>query len=525
MLKKYTKKAITLGCLVLLLVGVISCEKDFTDIGSSIINNNEFNTKDTILEVVISERNITSVRADGIGLGGPLGQYLLGVYNNANYKKIEGSVVSQLLIDPAAKIVDRTYGTDTTVVTQIDTVYLKLPYQATLKTDGSNEYELDSIVGDVMTPFTLNIYQTSTFLNLLDPTNPAVGNSFQSDAVYQTLPSELNADVNYQFTPKAGDTMVIVSRKLNTGSIYDKDTIKLPSSLPFARIPLKSDVIKQLFLDRYETADFASQDAFNDYFRGLVLKAEGTAGSMVSFNFNNPTVAYNPSIEVHYTNTVLASGVVIDTIKKNHSFRLSGIRNSIYDVNSNNPSPSGSFQIQGTAGTHADVTLFGPDANNNGVADQVEELRTKNWLINDASLTFYVNQNIVGFDTITTPFRLFLYRNGESLNLNPSLIKDVLSEGSGVVGGWLELSSERKPDKYTFKITDYVSDLLSGATSYLPPLTLKVANPTDFPTLTTDTIVRTYNWNPKAVMLLNHLQTHGDRRAQLKISYSEKIIN
>lgn len=519
------RRAITFGCFILLVAGVISCEKDFTDIASSVINNNEFTTKDTVLDVFISEKPVTSVRADGIELGGALGQYLLGVYNNPNYEKIEASIISQLLINPTAKLVDKEYGADTTVVTMIDTVYLKLPYQATLKTDGSNEYELDSIIGDVNTPFNLNIYEITKFLNVLDPMNPSQSNSFQSDVDYQPLLSpELNATSNYQFTPKAGDTMIVVNRKLHTGAIYDKDTIKLTNSSPFARIPLKTDLLRQMLLDKYETADFSSQEAFNDYFRGLLLQASGNAGSLLSLNFNTPTIELNPSIEVHYTNTVLELGVPVDTIKKTDSFRLSGVRNNIYGMNTNNPSPAGSVQIQGTAGTHAEVT-FGADANNNQIADALEGLRTKNWLINDATLTFYVNQDIVGFDTIATPFRLFLYKDGESLGLRKTLIKDVISEGSFVFGGFMDLSDDKKPDKYAFKITDYVSDLLSGATNYLPPLRLKVANPTDYPTLVTDTVVRTYNWNPKAVMILDHSAINGDRRVQLKISYSEKITN
>lgn len=524
MLKKFYKKGIFLGSLALIISGIISCEKDFTDVNSSVIRNNEFSTNDTLLDIVMAERPVANVRADGILLGA-LGQYLLGTYNNPNYEKIEASVVSQVQITPTFKVVDTEYGADTTVVTQIDTVYLKLPYQATLQTDGT--YELDSIIGDASEAFNLNIYQIDRFLNILNPSDPTMFNEFLSDEGYQPLPTQLNATPNFQYIPRAGDTMMVVGRKSHTGDIFDRDTIKLTNSLPFGRVPLKNDLLKQLLLDRYETEDFASQDAFNDYFRGILIEAtEGMVpGSLISFNFNSPTVEYNPSIEVFYTNTVLASGVPIDTIKKNDSFRLFGMRNSIYNMTDNNPSPADNIQVQGTAGTHADVELFGPDANNNGIPDQIEQLRAKNWLINDAQLTFYVNQNIVGFDTIATPFRLFLYKNGESQNFGPATIKDVLSEGNIAFGGLLELSDDKKPDKYTFRITDYISDLLSGATNYNPPLILKVVSPTDFPATVTDTIVDTYNWNPKAVMLLNHALIHGDRRARLKISYSEKTGN
>ncbi len=82
----------------------------------------------------VTNKAITSVRADGLSIGGTLGQYLLGVYNNPNYEKIEASVVSQLALDTDVNVADKIYGADTTVVTTIDTVFLKIPYQATLKT-------------------------------------------------------------------------------------------------------------------------------------------------------------------------------------------------------------------------------------------------------------------------------------------------------------------------------------------------------------------------------------------------------
>jgi hypothetical protein len=154
-------------------------------------------------------------------------------------------------------------------------------------------------------------------------------------------------------------------------------------------------------------------------------------------------------------------------------------------------------------------------------------LRTQDWLINDATLTFYVDKDIVGSDTTATPRRLFLYKDGTINNgmvENPAQILDLVNgtEGITAVGGNLTTDSDRNPDFYTFKITDYVSELISGNLNDLQPLGLKVINPTDFPVTLIDTIVRTYNWNPKAVMLLNNNAANGTRRAQLKISYSKK---
>ena len=88
-----TKKSVYFGVFILFIIGIISCEKDFNDIASNVVKNTKFDTKDTIIEVVITNKAITSVRADGLTIGGTLGQYLLGVYNNSNYEKIEASIV------------------------------------------------------------------------------------------------------------------------------------------------------------------------------------------------------------------------------------------------------------------------------------------------------------------------------------------------------------------------------------------------------------------------------------------------
>jgi hypothetical protein len=61
---------------------------------------------------------------------------------------------------------------------------------------------------------------------------------------------------------------------------------------------------------------------------------------------------------------------------------------------------------------------------------------------------------------------------------------------------------------------------LSGETDYSPPLKLKVFNSTDIPV--SDSLFRPYNWNPKAITILNHSSINGTRKARLKISYSEK---
>lgn len=518
MLKKLTRSFLYLGSLTLFLSLVISCEEDFTDVGTTLVSNNEFSTNDTTFEITVSGQNIDRVRADGLSLsGGALGQYLLGVYNNPNYEKIEASIISQLQRPADLTIVDEEFGNDTIVVTTIDTVFLRLPYQATLLgTDAVGpDFQLDSIFGDQNTPFTLNVFRLNTYLNTLNPQNPAVGNEFFSDENYETDSEKLNVFEDIQFVPNKRDTAQFVLRRLNGGGIYTTDTIRYANSNPYINIPLKKNRIKELLFDQYESAEFASQDAFNNYFRGIKIQAEGNGGSVVSLNFTNTT--FQPRLDIFYTNTVLTNGgtEVIDTISKTDTFLLTGIRNSVYKMTNGSVPPVNKFAIQGTAGSYAQVGIL--------TDDQLAYLQNQDWLINDATLTLHVDKPTVGSDTLNTPFRLFVYKEQDnSGQIQRTQILDALSEGILALDGFLNLDDNKHPDNYTFKITDYISELASGNRNDSRTLGIKVFNPTDLYDNFNDTIVDTHSWNPKAVMLLNHDLANGDRRATLKISYSVK---
>lgn len=509
-----TKKSVYFGVFILFIVGIISCEKDFNDIATNVVKNTKFDTKDTILDVVVTNKAITSVGGDGLKIGGTLGQYLLGVYNNSNYEKIEASIVSQVVIYSGIQdkeVGERDYGTDTTIVTTIDTVFLKLPYQATLKSGATADYTLDSVIGDQTKAFNLNLYRTDTYMSRLNPVDPSKINSYESDFNYQIIPGRLNSIANYQFKPNALDTALIYKSKLSNGVVYKTDTISLTNNNPFARVALDKAKFKEIFIDKFGSSEFTSQEAFNEYFKGLYIEASGNEGSLISFLLNNQNQELKPSIELRYTKTVVKGGTtIIDTIQKSNTFLLSSFSTSVYKMTEKVYPVNKNVIIQGTAGSMAEVKLFD--------AAQIQLLKNKNWLINDASLTFYVDQDIVKYDTIATPFKLFLYKEGSS----KTQLKDLITEGNTTFGGNLIITN-KKPDYYSFKITDYVSDFLDGTSNYNPTLGLRVFNPTDLPEIVIDTLVRNYNWNPKAVTLLNHEKTlNGERRAKLKISYSVK---
>ncbi|APZ48056.1 hypothetical protein BW723_04640 [Polaribacter reichenbachii] len=525
---KIIRRSVIVSILVCLSVAIVSCEEDFTNINSNVLTNTKFNTNAVTVDIVAENSSLERIQSDNISR--QLGQYLLGVYNSTDYEKLEASIVSQLTITTGVQVVDdaNIYGADTTVVTKIDTVFLKLPYQVVLDSDDLT-YDLDSIIGDQSEAFTFNVYQSNTYLNLYNPLDPTKINSFYSNDVFEKSGTALNSELNYQFKPNYEtvdgelvpvDTMLVIKRRLFNDNVATQDTVKIYSStastlpVPFARIPLDEDRIKELFLDKYESSEFETQEAFNDYFRGLILEATGVEGSLISFDFNATTANLIPSLEIYYTNTVLKSGsTILDTISKNNSYPLTGFRVNTFKMEDKVYPANEEIKIQGTAGSEAKITII----------DQakIDELRQNNWLINDASLSFYINQSA---DTLNVPERLYLYKTDEDAT-NPSFsqIKDATSESSfGGIQGELQRDASGKVEKYTFRITDYMSDILSGDIDYNPNLRLKVYNPTDLPTTTTDTIFNNFSWNPKAVTLFNNTAVDDGKKAVLKISYTEK---
>lgn len=521
-MRKFIRKSVYISVFVCLSVAIVSCEKDFTDIGSNVISNVKFDTNVDSVYVTAENSPLLRIQSDNIGLLSQpqqtdLGQYLLGVYASPDYEKLEASIVSQLAITVGLKVIEDANITDTTdVFSVIDTVFLKLPYQVSLEADAT-KFEIDSVIGDKTKPFNLNIYRTNTFISQLNLADPTKINTFFSDAVFEKIGDPLNDQINFPFTPNENDTIVVVNRKLFDGSIYKSDTIKYTASatseipVPFARIPLNKETIKELFLDKYEDAEFSSQAAFNDYFRGVILEASGDEGSLTSFNFTNPNSNLRPSIEVYYTNTVLNKGTsdTLRTVRKNNSFPLSGFRINTFKMEDKVYTDNNNIKIQGTAGSEGTITLF--DQN------KIDELKAKAWLINDATLTFYVNK---GADSENLPERLYLYKSNEVGSSTVfSQIKDAYSEiASGGILGFLDSDG----DSYTFKLTDYLSDILSGEITYDSTLKLKAFNPSDLPSSPSDESFRNYSWNPKAVTIFNNTTANGTKRPVLKISYSEK---
>ena len=499
----------------LILLSSIACEKDFEDVGVGLVDNNLFSTKDTIFEIIAYNSNTTISRVDGIP------QYLLGVYKDDNFGKLNAAFVSQLGLPSKIAFGDNV---------SIDTIILDIPYYVTRLNNNSNgtpNFKLDSIQGNVDLEYTLSVHELGTFLNALDPQDPTKRKKYYSNGVY-TKKALLYSG---QFKPNENDTVLYIKR-----SFFDDeksiDTIKKNDLIPSIKIPLDSTFFRTNFINKESSEAFTSQNNFIDFFRGIYIDANGVDGSLMTLAMSDATVT------IYYTNTVLKDETEVDLngdgdlddkdvpvrTKQQKVFTINGIRANQYirdysgtpieDQLSNTDPINGDTKLflQGAAGSESILKLF------NGI--DLSELRNKNWLINEANITLYIDET----SGSNVPAKLLLYNYN-----NKSQLLDVYSEARvNGIGGGLERNSDEgnKAIKYKFRITDYITEVLkSESPRKLDKMAIKVFHPTDAPNFIAlnDTIIKDFSWISKGVVLKgNKLESSDKERLKLEIFYTEQ---
>lgn len=534
-----------IGLILILLLGIVSCEKDFEDIGVDLVDNNKFSVGDTTIEIIAYNENIEKSRVDNNDASrAPLS--LLGVSNDSDFGHLKATLISQLSLP--------TFGVNFGENPTVDLVVLDIPYlikdTTVIKeiTDNNDTiYEsikaLDSIYGNKNIAYDITVNELGTFLNVLDPLDPSKGQEYYSDKTY-LLKDQIYAD---SFIPNVNDTVLYVDRELviigkdELGNpIHDVDTIKSANLIPSIKLRLDNDFFKTRFLDHDGSSDFASNDNFRKYFRGVYIDANGVDGSLMNLNTRGATTT------IYYTNDVIkdeganedlnGNGVVgeenvVVKTKQSVTFALLGVASNKYEhdyttgaigsviVNPDKINGEEKLYVQGAAGSEAVLDLISDEA--------LDEIRSMNWLINDAILTFYVD----GIQD-EVPQQLFLYNYEYGSN-----ITDLTSPlfGPDVFGGTLEYKRELipgsippkykdVPEKYTFRITKYFSQLVDQTNPKKPSkLAIKNFVRTDLPNFTIlDSLVKPYNWIPKGVVLKGNLPiANNEKRIKLEIFYSK----
>ncbi|MFH6603326.1 DUF4270 family protein [Maribacter algicola] len=608
---------------ILTILVCISCEKDPTTIGASVIGGEPFATGQQSFDVFAYNKKIEAVRTNRLPM------YQLGVFNDPIYGKTEARITSQLLLatpNPTfgtySQAVEDVAESDESVTTvqeneTVTSVYLHIPYLTSdvsqrdsdndgvddvlekkpedvndpnsdwdgdtvtdiqektagtdpfnVDTDGDGEndaedldtiknrfpkrFDLDSIYGVDLSdeeamkinPFKVKVERSTYFLRDLDPTT-----NFEEAQEYfsnQSFSPSFASDVLNE-----GDGEVIVSNEeIVTYKDDDPDTevdekgeVK-DRFAPGIYIPLDPEYFEENIIDKEGSSELLSQANFSDYFRGVHLSLEASSDIMVLFDLTQATIM------IDYTYDSVNSEGEAPSNPKEGRFTLSLLRvqNGAYMGNAvntfvNDDIPSeisdkmdthenaSQIYLKGGPGSYAEIKLFGE--NDVQAQEVIDQIKSNNWVINEANLVFYVDRSSLPEGAIE-PLRLYLY----NADTNEFLF-DTTTDPAGETplssylqyDGLLEKESG-KGIKYKVRITKYINDIIlrdaENATlglaltpniNLIGTATAMLADPEDnekeIPVASTLTPLSTVLWGSEVAPI------DQDKKLKLEISYTK----
>jgi len=423
-----------------------SCDTDSNEIGTNIVGDDNFNLTATNYGVNASTVELGPIASSGLGVNP------LGIYNNGIFGKTIYNFATQVQLVTEAPL-------DFTLEPEIENVVLTVPYFSTLQStdvNGDGTYKLDSIFPNDRAAternFRLNVYRSGNYMSninadgLIEYTT-ADNASFDSNKMEQ-----LAENGAFYFSPTEIKEIV-----------RDEDNETTTSRFaPRLQLTLDLDTFKEIF-SQANQQNFSNNNIFKQYFKGLYFRVEDIAqpGQLAMLNFaaGTITVKYKAktSASASQSEAKVSKSFVLNLTGNTASLPVHVIAPSIPDAN-------GKLVLRGGQGSMAVIDLFTN-------AGELQEMRDNKRLINDASLTFYVDGGTMsGVNKNVEPQRIYLY----DLNNNRPII-DYYSDqtansakpklSKAIHGGILERDSDGKGFKYKIRLTNHIRSLVKNADS------------------------------------------------------------
>lgn len=508
-----------------LLLGSASCEEDFYSIGTELLGQDIEVNVDSSRTVISYSRKLAPVQTNDMQA------FRLGIYNDPVYGKSTSNFLGQITLNQP----NPSFG-DSAVV---DSVFIYFPFfsQQTTDSEGEVTYELDSVYGD--TPFDLEIYESNFFLRDQDPdsgfSDPQNYYNNQASTFEMFLGEKLATEVD--FVPTTEGYLI------NEGETTEE---RLG---PGIRVRLSNEFFQEKIIAKEGEPELLNNNNFKNYFRGVYLKVVEKNPGDNYFIFN----AAAPTITMFYSfNSTEGSGGDTGDDDDDEEDDGRGDSSLVFSFNAislntidseippaiqaeiTNPDTENgeeNLYVYGGDGVITVVELFGPDNDLNGIPDELEELRSNGWLINDASLIFYVDQDKVTGGS-PEPERIKVYDIK-----NDRLIIDYsfdLTAGNAAIDaitthlGRIQRGSDGEGEFYEIRLTNHISNLINRDSANVPIGVVVTQNAllTDFQD-TESTQAPGINTLPQGA-ILSHEGTvfHGNRsavpgkRLKLRISYT-----
>ena len=470
-----------IGAIMVVIIALASCEEDFSNINTNIIDQN-FNTElDESKTVIAYSKKVPSVQTNG------LPAYQLGIYNDPVYGKTTANLLAQVTLG------DGDTDPDFGQCTVLDSVVLYLPFFSEATVDGDETtYVLDSIFGNQ--PVNISLYESNFFLRDFDPNSNFEefqkyysndGATFKDQIITGGVNSLMHTIEN--FVPSTDPHTLLVT-ELNEGGNEEEVLQEIP---PGIRVKLPISFFEEKIIENEGTLALLNNNNFREFFRGIYFEVTSTSenGNLFLFDLNgsDSEVLNNARISLYYTFksltgteacedegleefdgdiNLLFNAISVNTFENNVPAEIEAALTNA-DVSEGEET----LYVKGGEGAVTIIELFGPDADANGVADELEDLRDKGWLINEANLIFYVDQDKIDGGS-AEPERLIIYDTKNSRRLI-DFDFDLTSNAEPLDAitehlGRLERGSDGNGDFYKIRITSHLSDIINNDSINVP---------------------------------------------------------
>lgn len=460
---------------------IVSCDKDVNEIGANILqNNNHFDVLTADFPVVAYTKKTGAVQSNNLPINS------LGFYDNDVFGSTTANFVTQLSIGTRPVF----YKPQSSIV--VDSVYMYVPYftknAVTDAVSGDTTYELDSIQGKGKN-IKLEVYKSNYFLNDFDSSN-----AFESFKHFTDENSNFlfNLDTYGRLNndPKniKGDLIDNTQNDLFQFSplqikLFDKTVtpIVLKERLaPGMYLKLDANFFKTNIIEAPLT-NLDNDNNFHSYFRGLYFKVTAlnsadAKGTMARLNFGqgkvkiyykDKTSATNLT-EVQRTLELTMTGNTVNLLDNNEKPSYTAAVSSADAVNGDSK-----IYLKGGNGSQSIIKLFNGDATSS--SQDLNTMRTQGWLINDAYLTFFIDNATMG--TEQEPNRLYLYDYNNKVPLLDYFIDGSSSSNSKynklVYGGIIEKNALGRGIQYKIRVTNHIRNLIKYGGSNNPATNFK----------------------------------------------------
>ena len=334
-------------------------------------------------------------------------------------------------------------------------------------------YQLDSLLGNSNAKFKLKISELDYYLSILDPnTNLEDSKKYFSN---NEIPLNYSGKVLFDEEVSINSKELVFYEKDDpaTTDVDESETVKERLS-PRIRVSLDKDFFQQKILDKEGTQDLYDNEKFKVFFKGLVIKAYDFSDPLLMIlNFDQSEIRINYDYQKYDKKDTENDTSDDEIIEENSTYylRMGGIKANSFkndpypvtvssEINDtiNNPKL---IYIKGGAGVMAEIELF---KNNDGL-DILQEIKSKEWLINEASLSIYIDKNMLSSSGgIIEPSRLYLF----NIKSKTPLLDYFIDETSGpkkiqnkiVHGGIIKLDEDEKGLMYKIKLSEHVKNIV-----------------------------------------------------------------